>query len=72
MNRVEFLIEKRNQDYRMYIDGDTYANMLAVGWQQPRARQYRYEFIPTQVGCAILIHRISTGEIFDLTKDFDW
>ena len=71
-NRVEFLIDKRNVDYSMCIDGEIYANMLAVGWQKEIAHEYRYQFNPTTVGCTIHIHHLPDGQSHDLTANIDW
>jgi hypothetical protein len=72
MNRLERLIENRNYNYSMYIDGEIYANMVAVGWQKESARRYFYEFIPTTVGCVIKVRDHETQLTHDLTVNVEW
>ncbi|GAB1470341.1 hypothetical protein MASR2M66_12180 [Chloroflexota bacterium] len=72
LNRTETLIENREKDFRFYIDGDIYANLLAIGWQKERAHDYNYKFIPTTVGCHIIIRHTATSETFNLTENIEW
>lgn len=71
-NRLETIIEERQHDYRFFIDGEIYTNLLATGWQKEQAHEYQYKFIPTTVGCRIIIRHIASAEIFDLTENIEW
>lgn len=71
-NRLETIIEEREKDFRFFIDGDIYNNLLATGWSKETVQEYQYKFIPTTVGCRIIIRRIASTEIFDLTENIDW
>jgi hypothetical protein len=71
-NRSETLIENREKEFRFYIDGEIYANLLAIGWQKERIHEYQYKFIPTSVGCHIIIRNIASAQTFDLTEDIEW
>lgn len=71
-NRLETIIEEREKDFRFFIDGEIYANLLATGWSKETVQAYQYKFIPTTVGCHIIIRNIASAEIFDLTEKIDW
>lgn len=71
-NRLESILDNPSQSHRMYIDGEIYSNMLAAGWEKESAREYRYEFVPTTIGCFVSILHITSGQLHDLTKDIDW
>ncbi|MBK6792639.1 MAG: hypothetical protein IPG80_08845 [Anaerolineales bacterium] len=71
-NRLETIIEEHEKDFRFYIDGEIYANLLAIGWQKERIQEYQYKFIPTTVGCRIIIRHIASTRTFDLTENIDW
>lgn len=72
MNRLETVIEKRTEDFRFYIDGEIYANLLAIGWKKENIQDYQYKFIPTTVGCRIIIRHIASDQTFDLTENIEW
>jgi len=72
MNRLETLIENREKDFNFYIDGEIHANLLATGWQKENIQDYQYKFIPTSVGCQIIIRHIASTQTFDLTKNIEW
>lgn len=72
MNRLETIIEDPTKDFRFYIDGEIYANLLAVGWQKEHIQEYQYKFIPTTVGCQIIIRHIASTQTFDLTENIEW
>ena len=71
-NRLEYLMQNRNAGYSMFIDGEIYENMAAVGWEKESAHEYMYQFTPTTVGCLIRIHHLPTSQLHDLTADIDW
>jgi hypothetical protein len=70
--RLESLIDNPAQSRRIYIDGVIYANMLAAGWQKESAQGYRYEFVPTTIGCMIYLHNAVTDQSHDLTANINW
>lgn len=72
MNRLETLIENRSEDFRFYIDGEIYANLVAIGWKKENIQDYQYKFIPTTVGCIIVVRHIASTQTFDLTGNIDW
>ena len=72
LNRLETIIENPTKDFRFYIDGEIYANLLAVGWQKENLQDYQYKFIPTTVGCRIIVRHITSKQTFDLTENIEW
>lgn len=72
LNRTETLIENREKEFRFYIDGEIYANLLAIGWQKERLHEYQYKFIPTTVGCHIIVRQIASAQTFNLTEDIEF
>jgi len=72
MNRLETIIENREKDFRFYIDGEIYANLLATGWKKENVQDYNYKFIPTSVGCQIIIRHIATSQTYNLTENIEW
>ena len=72
LNRLETIIEKREKDFRFYIDGEIYANLLAIGWKKENIQDYQYKFIPTSVGCQIIVRHIASTQTFDLTENIEW
>jgi hypothetical protein len=70
--RLESLMNNPAQSRRVYIDGTIYANMLAAGWQKETAQNYRYEFVPTTIGCMIYMHNTVTDQGHDLTANINW
>jgi len=70
-NSLDGLIHNRKYNYSMFIDGEMYVNMLAAGWQKETAHVYSYEFIPTTVGCRIIIYNLLNAQSTDLTGAID-
>ena len=66
------IIEERQKDFRFFIDGEIYANLLATGWSKETVQAYQYKFIPTSVGCQIIIRHIASTQTFDLTENIEW
>lgn len=70
-NSLDKLIRNRKYNYSMFIDGEIYINMLTAGWQKETAHNYSYEFIPTTVGCRIILYNLLSGQSTDLTEAID-
>lgn len=72
LNRLETIIENRAEDFHFYIDGEIYANLLAIGWQKEHMQGYQYKFVPTTVGCHIIVRHITSKQTFNLTENIEW
>lgn len=54
------------------IDAQLCRKLVEWGWTADQAGSYEYRFIPTTVGCPIIVKNIITGQEIDLTEDVCW
>ena len=64
--------ENQVDELRFEIDQKFCQDLVEWGWDDRRVENYEYQFIPTSVGCEILVRDIATGEEIHLTRDVCW